>query len=544
MAEMFPPELLEGEVKSEGERKVFKVLRDSLPAPWQAYHSVSWLTRDPGSGVIDGEMDFVLCHPDVAVLCLEVKGGNIDSVGGAWFTGPAGRQTSIRSPFAQATDHRYALKRNIIDNNIAGSENWLIGEAVVFPDVTVHELVLTPDAARELIIDRSDLRDIEESLQRVVAYHRGAREKRKAPGTDGAKALRQLLAPTVRLRLPLAEEFVDEQAQFVTLTQDQTDALVALRRNRQVAVFGCAGSGKTMLAVEQARHLAETGSRVLFACFNKALAESLAAGAGDSSVTYATFHKLCVDLAKEAGVELPDFGKGKAPSDYFSDVLPDALLEAAGILGPRFDALVIDEAQDFESDWYEILLCLLDDESKANVWLFFDENQRIFGRGFQPPEGFTKTDLVRNCRNTQAIHREVMKHYSGPVTPGVVGPPGRDVEHHQTRDQPAEVARIIERLCGEEEIPPQDIVVLSPHSWDGSRVRRAGAGEYEYTPSKGELGKNVGFSSISGYKGLEAPAVILCELEDLDDDWREQMLYVGISRAQSLCVFVESADEP
>ena len=33
------------------------------------------------------------------------------------------------------------------------------------------------------------------------------------------------------------------------------------------------------------------------------------------------------------------------------------------------------------SDWYETLLCLLEDEHKANVWLFFDDNQRIYRIG-------------------------------------------------------------------------------------------------------------------------------------------------------------------
>jgi superfamily I DNA/RNA helicase len=47
------------------------------------------------------------------------------------------------------------------------------------------------------------------------------------------------------------------------------------------------------------------------------------------------------------------------------------------------------------------------------------------------------------------------------------------------------------------------------------------------------------FSSIRGFKGLEAPVVILCELEDLEDA-REQQLYVAISRARNHCVMVES----
>ena len=46
------------------------------------------------------------------------------------------------------------------------------------------------------------------------------------------------------------------------------------------------------------------------------------------------------------------------------------------------------------------------------------------------------------------------------------------------------------------------------------------------------------FSSIRGFKGLEAPVVVLCELEDLDEESRDQQLYVALSRARNHCVVV------
>ena len=39
----------------------------------------------PGEGARDGEIDFVLCHPDKGILCLEVKGGGIECRHGEWF---------------------------------------------------------------------------------------------------------------------------------------------------------------------------------------------------------------------------------------------------------------------------------------------------------------------------------------------------------------------------------------------------------------------------------------------------------------------------
>jgi hypothetical protein len=75
MARMYPRTLLAPEVESKAERRVFDRLRDGLDDDWEAYHSVSWMIRDPADGAGDGEIDFVLCHPERGIVCLEVKGG-------------------------------------------------------------------------------------------------------------------------------------------------------------------------------------------------------------------------------------------------------------------------------------------------------------------------------------------------------------------------------------------------------------------------------------------------------------------------------------
>jgi superfamily I DNA/RNA helicase len=87
-------------------------------------------------------------------------------------------------------------------------------------------------------------------------------------------------------------------------------------------------------------------------------------------------------------------------------------------------------------------------------------------------------------------------------------------------------------------VPPQDIVVLSAHGRENSQLRSALPGRYKLTDTRGERGRRVHFSSIRAFKGLESPVVILCELEDLDPETRDQQLYVGLSRARNHCVIV------
>ena len=63
MARMYPRTLIEDEVESDAEKHVFAVLRDGLSDEWEAYHSASWMIRDPAEGALDGEIDFVLATP-------------------------------------------------------------------------------------------------------------------------------------------------------------------------------------------------------------------------------------------------------------------------------------------------------------------------------------------------------------------------------------------------------------------------------------------------------------------------------------------------
>jgi hypothetical protein len=66
-------------------------------------------------------------------------------------------------------------------------------------------------------------------------------------------------------------------------------------------------------------------------------------------------------------------------------------------------------------------------------------------------------------------------------------------------DQPAQVAAVIERICGQEEVPPQDVVVLSSHGFENSAVAQSNRGSYRLVPERNQSGRRVHFSSIRGF---------------------------------------------
>ena len=538
MALMYPRTLLRSEVKSDAEFNVFGHLRDQLDDEWECFHSASWMIKDPEKGAKDGEIDFVIAHPDKGIICLEVKGGGIECRHGEWSRIEMGKPVHISDPFTQALDHRYDLNRKIKKVSGWKRHNLLLVHAVAFPDITVHRLVLAPDAPPEIVIDSTGVLEIEASLERVLEYHRGAKEKRKPPGEEGMEMLRDLLASDIRIESTLGARLPGDEQKLITLTHDQAKAMQAVAGARRLLIRGCAGSGKTMIAVERAKQLAADGQDVGFICFNRALRDHLRDRYPDAGVTFQTFHGLCVQLASIAGLEMPDYPHGEAPQSYWDDELPELLVDAMEQDEPPFDVLFVDEAQDLQNHWLDALTCTLRDPENGVIWLFMDSNQQVYGTGFEPPKEFTPYDLLYNCRNTQKIAHEVDKKYTGEPRPTALGPEGVDVDLIQTDDQPATVAATLERLCGKEEILPQDIVVLSSHGMEKSAVAEHGAGRLTFTKDYEPLGDYVRFSSIRGFKGLESSVVILCELEDLDRETTDQQLYVGISRAKSHCVIV------
>ncbi|MGH2596915.1 MAG: hypothetical protein ACRDH7_13235 [Actinomycetota bacterium] len=92
--------------------------------------------------------------------------------------------------------------------------------------------------------------------------------------------------------------------------------------------MGTAGSGKTLIAIQTARWLAQHGHRTLITCINKRLGRSIAATtAGEENIRAVHFHSLAYDLAREAN-EIEERDEQPLPDDptYFSEELPAALM--------------------------------------------------------------------------------------------------------------------------------------------------------------------------------------------------------------------------
>ncbi len=168
MAKIIPAQI-DDNVVSSAERKVFQLLdTDPDTIGWIVLHSIGLARRPTGPY---GEIDFVVIIPGEGILCLEVKGGRVSCESGIWLTKDRHGHISKlkKSPFMQARESMYALRKSIVDHFGNGSPeaSCPIGFAVVFPDVIC--LPETPEFERTDVIDTDDMRrPISESIETTV----------------------------------------------------------------------------------------------------------------------------------------------------------------------------------------------------------------------------------------------------------------------------------------------------------------------------------------------------------------------------------------
>lgn len=116
----------------DSEVRVFEAL-SGLDERFTVFHSVGW-HRDQGKP--DGEADFLIVHPELGMLVLEVKGGGIDfdAGKGRWTSRDGGGQVHpIHDPFEQALAAKHALIGELLDDDRWPPRRRVqVGYAVVF----------------------------------------------------------------------------------------------------------------------------------------------------------------------------------------------------------------------------------------------------------------------------------------------------------------------------------------------------------------------------------------------------------------------------
>ena len=523
------------------EARVYDRLRQDLDNSFHVFYSGPWLAIDEYGNERDGECDFLIAHKNFGILAIEVKGGGIsfDPASGQWLSRDRhGFDHYIKNPVNQAK----SAKHNTIEKlKVTGGWNVRYIRArhgVIFPDSDAPRQNLGADMPKDLFLCGPDIESgIIDWVTRRMRPHPGASEE--PLGADGLKVLEKLFAQPFSLSFRISSALTADMEELGTLLPSQYRILDYTVDVDRALIQGAAGTGKTVIAIEEAIRSARAGRRTLLTCYNRSLGLLLERSIqDDSGVDAGSFHSVCRDAAIATG--LLDRNKFLQDADF--EKLPDFLVRAMEIQPElRWEEIVVDEGQDFEPTWWLALEAALVPGGRLRV--FMDSNQRLY-----PDRVAEASDLIsvplrlkENLRNTKNIHEASLEHYSGlPVTSE--GPEGVEVRRLKADSVDDAIDRAfseVRNLVFQEGLDPADIAVLVPNQQAVDRFRSvASHSRIDFTSGDRPSREAATLDTIRRFKGLESPAIIL--VLGRGDLTPTEMAYVGMTRARVFLLVISA----
>jgi len=524
--------------KMNGERLVFDML-SRLDLDGIVLHSL--LQKNHRYKMI-GEVDFlVICK--YGIICIEVKGGVIKRTAGEWTsTSGKGVVHSIQNPFSQAKDCHYATRNYVKDKypEIYYEAEAMYGYCVVFPECEFKDT--GNDLVTEVLFDaRKKADDLGDFLKTVYDHWKKEEEVKhgfspKMMNNGTISKFTDIFRKDISAVPSLKLNIQNIEQQFLELTEEQFDVLESCEENRHIIVTGAAGTGKSVLAVEQFRRMIEKGTKTAYICFNKNMAlsakDSLKSIPSDCFV--GTYHGLLMPGGNddEAMPTIKDISRNS-----------EALEE-------KYDYLIVDEAQDLFCievlDNLEKILC--GGLKNGNWMMFMDKKQNIFGRNddFDFADEYIRSEcspayfpLNVNCRNTKQIGRrnalltqtEHAKYLK--IDGEIVG-----VHQYKDRNDFLSLFKYELQNLLTWGMSINDIVILSKHRLENSLLNgiEKVCNYFLNAPLNISYAKKnqLNYYTVHSFKGLESKVVFLIDVDGFEGEYNRAVNYVGMSRAKVL----------
>ena len=401
---------------TEGERRVLDWFMDILPSQWEIYIQPHLNGLRP---------DFVLLHPQCGIAVYEVKDWNLESLD--YFvqdgrTGPKlmgrrdGKTFSLgsRDPVAAIDHYKREIYGLYAPSLSAGGGYGAIVAGVIFTNAATRDV-------------QNLLRPLREAKAHAEYPHLYPIIGSDLVGEQGDRALRTVLNSARRIDPRMSGRVAADLRHWLvepSFTRDQRVPLVDLMTHKQRVlclnkdrahfrrIKGPAGSGKSLVLAGRAAELAKKGRRVLVLTFNITLVNYLLdlavqyaqSGTVRGQITALNFHHWCKRIAHMADKsdEYDSHWRDGAETDRDVDlglegIAANAVKWAAALdEQDRWDAVLVDEGQDFFPGWWDAVRAALTSDGSGEAMLVADAQQNIYavkpwtdvemsGAGFRGP---------------------------------------------------------------------------------------------------------------------------------------------------------------
>ena len=464
------------------------------------FYSVEWNRKRKDGSLEKSEADFIIENPKYGFLCLEVKGGSHMEISpeGVWtlYTIKYGPRDLDRSPYKQAEDSMYFFKDKYKkEYNIDYS--GLFGAGAVFPFYVLPHSESISNRDSICTIESPEMNNLAEKLKGMFKAWGGARFGRNRYSQQE----HEFFLDMVRKRTAMAAaagalvKFKEKQLDEVNRVQD--NYIYFLSNIRQFYVRGGAGTGKTWIALKLANSEAENGGKVLLTCKSVALASTLKGMAGE-------------------GVDVVDL---------------DAL-KSKGVKG-QYDAIFVDEAQDFsEEDAFNLKL-FLKDEKQSRLGVFYDDVQKVraetFGDAFMieiPP--FLLHENIRNTANIYKYATSETELGQDVITNPVEGPTPKSENIAGNKKLAQRLNNLLKEYLVDEKLQTSSMVILVDDLDEFNGLFPDGIAKWNFVDHPCKTEEEIRVSTVEAFKGLESDMIIYIHKNDVS----QNINYIAYTRAK------------
>lgn len=543
---------------TESEKVVYNALK-TLDDNYTVFYSVPWQEKtNAGNFKFNGECDFIIENKNIGFISLEVKGGiNLKIDDRDWFLYLSNREKNDGDDYG-STDNQYVrkLKRSpiqqaeksmfyfldLFNDTYRHKFSGIFGHAVCFPNFLMPNN-LGPNGPKEIIIDTSSIKNIKQKIEDIFSYYAGDRN-RNYKMQDHSDFI-NLISLKRQYMITKGSIIRNKSEIFETINHAQDLYLSMIREYKKACINGGAGTGKTFCAIKKALEFSAKNKKTLFLSFNKLLAEhiNLYFFSDLENITCLNFHEFIkLIIGKTEFSKLFSRTSGK-----LSGITKEIKKDIYRI--PKYDAVIIDEGQDFDSEWYRSIQMFMKNAEEAFLYVFYDKNQDIFSGGLnrfteilqQPP-----FHLVENLRNCSAIQKWTTNqtNLGKDVIPNQIEGIKPIVYEASDKEQVENTLKsILKNLTENELIESNQIIIISDRTHENCILKSKqtiGTFKLAQNPIQCDLStKTIRFHTVQSFKGLESDVVIYMQHNNNSSKENNMLNYVAYSRARFILYLIK-----
>ena len=598
MAELIPPSIQQLKSASSGERKVYQLLEHTF----KSENAIIW--HEPKA--LNRYTDFIIWLPEHGLLVIEVKDWskdrfetlNPDTFTGRFYNKNDYKVVLVKNPESQVRKCMLNILNEFKKSSIflqnsgpyKGNIKFPITSCVIYTELKQSDadsigLSLPSISTVHKTIFKDDLRLVAENKifkQKLINAFKDVTFPFEKLSYAEEKFLRYMIFPEIRVNEFTQDELFTIKPQEIKALDLSQESIAKNIGDGHRILKGVAGSGKTLVLACRAKYLKTIypDYKILVVCYNNSLCNHLRQMFGDDfneKIEVLNFHSLVKSVTNTKLFIL----KNEKQAEYNSrvgNILIDHLEQNKIDQANLYDAILIDEGQDFAQEWIIGLSKLVKAETN-NILFCYDPAQNIFNRkkpswrsvGLQV-QGKKPVELLKCYRNTKEI-LDVAKEFLNPQLldnlqdsdeyDRVLDP---DTDECQTGEYPSIyhendvrnladlIARKIRQLL-KSNMAARDIAVLQVKSAEydifvavlkEKLTAYCPDVELDFIFSSADkkalnLQKNsIKIMNVESSKGLEFPHVFFIGLdymprlgENRDVDSERKLAYVGMTRAQN-----------